>query len=129
MVTTKDKIQAWKTFNPNTSNLGIVREPINLHVLQEKAGDLQMEELIDLALMVISDKAREFKMDLLNNAKNSLVDNFWSIKWILHELKDIKLRLGQADNLNSLQDQGNQANLADSIHQMDQRLKNVESIN
>lgn len=119
MVTTKDRVQAWKTFNPNTSQLGIVREPINPHVLKEKARELQMDELIDPALVVISDKSREFGMDLLNNAKNSMVESFQSIKWIFHELEDLKLRLGHVDIHNSSKEHGDQVNLVGSFHQMD----------
>lgn len=57
-----------------------------------------MEDLIDPTLVVISDKARETGMDLLNNAKNSMVDNFCSIKWLFYELEEVRDRLGQVEN-------------------------------
>ena len=51
-------------------------------------------EKIDLALVVISNNAREFGLNLLNKAKNSMIDNFHSIKWLFHELEEIKERMG-----------------------------------
>ena len=49
-----------------------------------------MEELIDPAIMAITDRARETGMNLLNNTRNSMIDNFRSIKWLFHELEDVK---------------------------------------
>ncbi len=46
-----------------------------------------MEELIDLALVIFSDSTKEYlDMDVLNNAKNSMVDSFCTSKWIFHEI-------------------------------------------
>jgi hypothetical protein len=98
-------------------------------VLQEKIGELKMDELIDPALVVISNKAREFGMDLLNNAKNSMVDNFRSIKWIYHELEELKLKMSNADTQNSFKDQGEQVNHEDSLQLINQRLKHLEEAN
>ena len=53
-----------------------------------------MEELIDPALVAITDNAREVGMNLLNNARNNMIDNFRSIKWIFHELEEVKERMG-----------------------------------
>ncbi len=53
-----------------------------------------MEELIELALVAIIDNAREVGMNFLNDAKNSIIDNFQSIKWIFHELEEVKDRMG-----------------------------------
>ena len=56
-------------------------------------GRIHLEELIDPTLVILSDNTREMGMNLLKNARNSMVDNFWSIKWIFHEIKEIKLRM------------------------------------
>ena len=62
----------------------IVREVMNPQILAEKEGKLQMEELIDPTLVAITDNARQVGMNLLNNARNSITDNFRSIKWLYH---------------------------------------------
>ena len=41
-----------------------------------------MEEVIDLVMVAITDNARETGMNFLNNARNGMIDNFMSIKWI-----------------------------------------------
>ena len=63
-----------------------MREAMNPQILEGKKGKLQMEELIDLAMVAITDNARESGMNFLNNARNSMIDNFRSIKWLYHEL-------------------------------------------
>lgn len=128
-VIVKDRIKAWKTFNAKTSNLGLVREAIKPKVLKEKEGELQMEELIDPALVIINDKSREFGIDLLNNAKNSMFDSFRSIKWIFHELEDLKRRVRNVDNQSSHNDQGTHVNYATNFQEADQRLNNLEDTN
>ena len=54
-----------------------------------------MEQLIDPVLVAISDNACEPNLDLLNNAKNGMIDNFHSIKWLFHELEDLKAKVSQ----------------------------------
>ena len=56
-----------------------------------------LEELIDLAIVAIADNAREIGMNLLNNACNSMIDNFRSIKWLYHELEEVKEKVGQME--------------------------------
>ena len=56
----------------------------------ENQEEPRFEELIDSAIVAISDRARETRMNLLNNAQNSMIDNFRSIKWIFHELEEVK---------------------------------------
>jgi len=51
--------------------MGIFREEMNPQVLVEN-----QEELIDPAIVAILNKAREIGMNLLNNACNSMIDNF-----------------------------------------------------
>ena len=53
-----------------------------------------MEELIDPTLVIFSDIAKEhLDMDVLNNAKNSVVDNFRTTKWLFHEILELQHRL------------------------------------
>lgn len=73
--------------------MGIVRETIQSKVLEGNDGRSHLEELIDLAMEILSDNTREVEMNLLNNVQNNMVNNFWSIKWIFHETKEIKNRL------------------------------------
>ncbi len=56
-----------------------------------------MEELIDLALVSITNNTREVGMNLLNNARNSMIDNFRSIEWLFHELEEVKERMGKME--------------------------------
>lgn len=93
-VVIKDRCMAWKNFNARTSNMGIVREVMNPQILEEKEGKIQLEELIDSALVAITNNAREVGMNLLNNAKNSMIDDFKSIKWLFHEQEEVKERMG-----------------------------------
>lgn len=73
--------------------MGIVRETIQPKVLEGDDGKIHLEELIDLTMVVLSNNAREVGMNLLNNARNSMVDNFRSIKWIFHETGELKNRV------------------------------------
>lgn len=53
-----------------------------------------MNELIDLALVIFNDTAKEHPdMDVLNNAKNSTVDNCHTTKWLFHEILELKHRV------------------------------------
>ena len=65
-------------------------------------GDLDSsthyDELIDLAILVISDNVHETGFNFLNNAKNSLIDNFRSIKWLFQEIEALKDRNSQVNN-------------------------------
>ena len=56
-----------------------------------------MEDLIDPTLVSISNNVREVGLNLLNNAKNSMIDNFCSIKWLFHKLDEIKETMGQLE--------------------------------
>ena len=74
--------------------MGIIREVMNLQILAKKEGKIQLEELIEQALVAITHNAREIGMNFLNNAKNNMIDKFWSIKWLFHELEQVKERMG-----------------------------------
>ena len=60
----------------NTAIMGIVREPMNIQVIEENYGKTHFDELIDPALVVIFDSVRATRLNLLKNAKNNMIDNF-----------------------------------------------------
>ena len=91
----KNRRKTWRNFNAKTVKMGIVRESMNPQILEDKEGNFHMEDLIDPTLVFISYNERKFGLNLLNNAKNSMIDNFHSIKWLFHELDQIKDRMGQ----------------------------------
>ena len=73
--------------------MGLVREHIHSEVLEGRDGKIQLEKLIEPTLVILSDNTREMGMNLLNNAHNSLLEKIWSIKWIFHEIEEIKFRM------------------------------------
>lgn len=103
----KDRHMAWKKINFRTSKMGIVREAMDPQIFEEKKGQLQMEELIDPAMVAITDNARETGMNFLNNARNNMIDNFRSIKWLYHKLKESKERMSELENKRKNPDYGN----------------------
>ena len=72
----KNRRRSWRNFNMDNARLGIVREPMNIQVLEDLNDRTHFDELIDPAMLVISDNMREIGFNLLNNMKNCLVDNF-----------------------------------------------------
>lgn len=57
-----------------------------------------MEELIDPALVILSDTIKENpQMDVLNNAKNNAIDSYRTTKWTFHEIQDLKYRVGRLE--------------------------------
>ena len=57
--------------------MGINRELIRTLVKESEEVKIHVEESIDLSLVIFSDITKENpKMDVLNNAKYSVVDNF-----------------------------------------------------
>ena len=71
----------------DNARLGIVREPVNIQVLGDLDSRTHYNKLIDPALLVISKNVHEPSFNFLNNAKNSLIDNFCSIKWLFQEIE------------------------------------------
>lgn len=86
----KGRKNVWRNFHVGTTKMGLVREHINPNVIEGRDGTIQLEELIDLGLVILSDNAWETGMTFLNNARNNLMDNFWSFKWIFHEIEGLK---------------------------------------
>ena len=94
----KNKRRAWRNFNKDTTKLGIVRELMNIQVMEDINSKTHFDELIDPVLVVIFDNARETEFNLPNNVKNNMIDNFQSIKWLFHEIEDLKGNKSQDGN-------------------------------
>lgn len=120
---------AWKFFNVRTSKMGIVREAMNPQILKKKKGKLQMKELIDLPLVAINSNAREICMNFLNNARNNMIDNFRLIKWLYHELEEVKERMGQLENKAKKLDHGNLIDQADGLSLVEKIIQNLDNYN
>jgi hypothetical protein len=86
----EDRRKAWKNFKFRSTKMGIFREAMKPQILVDNQEEPRLEELIDPAFVAITDRARETGMNLLNNACNNMIDNFRSIKWLFHELEDVK---------------------------------------
>ena len=89
-VRVEDRRKAWRNFKVRTTKMGIFREAMNPQILVDNQEKPRLEELIDPTIVSITDRARETGMNLLNNARNGMIDNFRSIKWLFHELDDVK---------------------------------------
>ena len=63
---------------------------MNPQIFKDKEGKVHFENLINPALVSILDNAKELGLNLLNNAKNSMIDKFFSLKWMFHEIKELK---------------------------------------
>ena len=103
----KNKRRAQRNSNKDTAKLGIVREPMNIKVMEDFDGKTHFDKLIDPALVVIFDSARETGFNLLNNAKNSMIDKFRSIKWLFQEIEELKGKKNQESNQINRSDQEN----------------------
>ena len=64
----KDSRIAWKNFNVRIVTMGIVREVMNPMILAKNQDQPKFEELINPAIVAITDNAREIGMNLLNNS-------------------------------------------------------------
>ena len=67
-VQVKDKKKDGIFFNVRTSKMCIFREAMNPQVLLDNQEEPRLEDLIDLTIVAIMDKAKETRMSLLNNA-------------------------------------------------------------
>lgn len=105
--------------------MGIVRETIQPKALEGDDGKIHLEELIDLTMVVLSDNAREMGMNLLNNAHNSMVDNFRSIKWIFHETEELKNRVTRMEWKEGDEGSDKISILETRVTEMDKRLNRM----
>ena len=103
----------------NTVKMEIVREPMNIQVMEDNDGKTHFDELIDPALVVISYNVRETRFNLLNNTKkntkNNMIDNFHSFKWLFHEIEELKEKRSQEGGQRSSSDQGYHVDQEDQI--------------
>ena len=88
-----------------------------------------MEELIDPVLVAITDNTSEIGMNLINNARNSMIDNFRSIKWLYHELEEVKERMGQPENQGKKLDNRNLTDQGNGLRLVEKRIQNLENYN
>ncbi len=65
---------------------------------------IHYDELINPALVVLSNSAQETSFNLLNNVKNIMINNFWSIKWLFEEIKELKEKKNKESNQNIYSD-------------------------
>lgn len=86
-----------------------------------------MEELINPALVILSDSAQEMGMNLLNNARNSLVENFWSIKRIFHEIEEIKFRLQGQERPEGVEENVRIGKLEARVSEVQKRVERMET--
>ena len=106
--------------------MGIVKKTIHSKAMEGKDGKIQIEELIDPAMVILSDNAREMEMNLLNNARNNMVGNFWSIKWIFHETKEIKNRLQVVERKEGETRNERIHRLENRVNEIDKRMNKME---
>ena len=128
-VQAKDMRKAWKKFNVRTSKMGIFREAMNPQVLVENQEGPRLEELIDPTIVAISDKARETGMNLLNNAHNSMIDNYRSIKWLFHELEEVKEKVGHMEENRNGMGSENRKGHGDRLSLAERRINNLKNYN
>lgn len=128
-VLVNNRRKSWRNFNVRTVTMGIFREAMNPQILVENQEQPQLEELIDPAILVITDNARETSMNLLNNAQNSMIDNFRSIKWSYHELDEVREKVCQLEGNKKKIDNENQEDQEDRDSLVERRIKNLENYN
>lgn len=78
-------------------------------------------------MVILSDNAREVGMNLLDNAWNNMVDSFRSIKWIFHEMEDIKNRLHGLERKEGEDEIEKIRNLDSRVTKMEKRMERMES--
>ena len=65
------RVTTWKNMSMDNIRLGIAREKVNLQIHEDLIGKIELQKLIDLAMLIMSDFRKEKFFDVLNNAKNS----------------------------------------------------------
>ena len=88
-----------------------------------------LKELIDPMIVAISDKARETGMNLLNNAHNSMIDNYRSIKWLFHELEEVKEKVGHMEETMNRTGSDKRNDHIDRLSLVEIRIHNLEKFN
>ena len=109
--------------------MGIFREAMNPQILVDNQEELRLKELIDLTIVAIIDRARETGMNLLNNAHNSMIDNFRSIKWLFHELEDVKDQVRHIEAMRIRMESNRKKGMVDRLSLAEKRIQNLENYN
>ena len=109
--------------------MGIYREAMNPQILVEDREQPRLNEVIDPTIVAISDNARETGMNLLNNARNSMINNFRSIKWLFHELEDVRDRVSQMEKTKKKTGEDSQGDRNSWETLMERKVKNIENYN
>ena len=128
-VQVEDRRKAWKNFKVKTTKMGIFREAMNPQILVDNQEEPRLEELIDPAIVAITDRARETWMNLLNNAHNSMIDNFHSIKWLFHELEEVKDQVRHIEATRIGMESNRKMDTADKLSVAEKRIQNLENYN
>ena len=101
MIRGKDKNVVCMNFDIDSARMGINREMIRTLVKENKEDKIQMEEMIDMALVIFSNTTKENpQIDVFNNAKNNVVDRFHTAKWAFHEIQELKYRVSSLEREN-----------------------------
>ena len=109
--------------------MGIFREAMNPQILVDNQEELRLEELIDPTIVAITNRARETGMNLLNNAHNNMIDNFHSIKWLFHELEDVKDQVRHIKAMRIGMESNRKTGMADRLSLAKKRIQNLENYN
>ena len=109
--------------------MGIFREAMNPQILVANQEEPQIEELIDPMIVEINDNAREIGMNLLNNSYNSMIDNFRSIKWLYHELEEVREKVGQLEGTRKQTGHKNVKDQDERYSLAERRILNLENYN
>ena len=109
--------------------MGVYKEAMNPQILVDDLEQPRLNEVIDPTILAISDNARETGMNLLNNARNSMIDNFRSIKWLFHELEDVRDRVSQMEKTKKKIGEDSQGDRNSWETLMERRVKNIENYN
>lgn len=75
------------------------------------------------------DNTREMGMNLFNNARNNMIDNFKSIKWLYHKLEEFREKIGQMESNKKELGQENQKDQEDRFNLIERRIQNLENYN
>lgn len=79
----------WRNIDMSTVKLGISRDNMKLVVKCEESGNVDLKELIDPSMLILSYFSKEPQMDVLLTTRSSLLNNFKAITGFFHKINDI----------------------------------------
>lgn len=68
-------------------------------------------------------------MNLLNNARSNMIDNYRSIKWLFHELEDVQDKVSQMERIKKKIGTDSQVDQDSRESLTERRIKNLENYN